>query len=313
MKILLADDDRISRRLMERTLQRSGYEVITVADGMHAVEELSQRDGPRLAIVDWMMPKLDGLALCRELRTGRDRSYVYILLLTAKQSNGDIVTGLQAGADDYLTKPCHPAELMARLHTGQRILELEDRLVEAREAMRFKATHDPLTSLWDRGAILSLLQAALKRSNQEGFPVSLFLCDIDHFKRINDVHGHMAGDEVLREISSRLFAAIRSTDSVGRYGGEEFLVVLSGCSGSDLKFVGEQLRKAVGSVPFSTTYGSISVSLSAGAITLDPWDGSMPIEKILDEADAALYRAKRSGRDRVVYVESPCRQNVACA
>jgi two-component system cell cycle response regulator len=274
---------------------------------------LSRPEGPRLAIVDWMMPKLDGLALCRELRTRKDRSYVYVLLLTANQLNGDIVTGLQAGADDYLTKPCQPAELKARLHTGRRILELEDKLVEAREAMRFKATHDPLTSLWDRGAILSLAQAALRRSDQEGFPVSLLLCDIDHFKKINDVYGHQAGDEVLRETSTRLLGAIRSTDSVGRYGGEEFLVVLSGCARSGLKFVGEQMRKAIGSAPFSTTHGPISVSLSAGAITVERWDGSMPIEKLLNEADAALYRAKRAGRDRVAYAESPCCPTVACA
>ncbi len=297
---------------MERTLQRSGYEVVTVADGRHAADELSRLDGPRLAIIDWMMPKLDGLALCRELRTRKDQSYVYVLLLTANQLNEDIVKGLESGADDYLTKPCRPAELKARLHTGRRILQLEDKLVEAREAMRFKATHDPLTSLWDRGAILTLLQAALRRSNQEGFPVSLLLCDIDHFKKINDVYGHLAGDEVLREISSRLFGAIRSTDSVGRYGGEEFLVVLSGCPRSNLNFVGEQLRRVIGSVPFSTTYGSVSVSLSAGAITVEHWDGSTPIEHILNQADAALYQAKRSGRDRVVYVESPCCQTVAC-
>jgi len=200
MKILIADDDRISRRLMERTLQRSGYDVTTVEDGLQAVEELSKPDGPRLALIDWMMPKLDGTALCREIRGRKNERYVYMVLLTANELNEDLVTGLQAGADDYLTKPCHSAELNARLHAGRRILLLEDQLMAATEAMRFKATHDALTSLWDRGAIISMLRSALSRSSREERPVSIMLCDVDHFKNINDVHGHIVGDEVLREV-----------------------------------------------------------------------------------------------------------------
>src|SRR6202044_593173 len=141
--------------------------------------------GPRLALIDWMMPGLDGPGVCREVRTRHNDLYVYILLLTSKESSEDIVHGLEAGADDYLTKPCHPAELHARLHTGRRILQLEDRLIEAREEMRYKATHDALTGLLDRGAILSLLQGELLRSTRERSPVSLLLCDIDHFKQIN--------------------------------------------------------------------------------------------------------------------------------
>src|SRR5580698_3767520 len=142
---------------MERTLQHSGYEVVTAEDGRQAACELSKAGGPRLALIDWMMPELDGPGVCREVRSRHDDSYIYILLLTSKESSEDVVKGLEAGADDYLTKPCHPAELKARLHTGRRILQLEDKLVEAREEMRFKATHDALTSLWDRGAILALL------------------------------------------------------------------------------------------------------------------------------------------------------------
>jgi len=304
MKILVADDDRISRLLMERTLQRSGFEVTTVANGRQAARELSKADGPRLALINWMMPGLDGPGLCREVRSRRDAPYVYIVLLSARELTEDVVAGLEAGADDYLTKPCRPAELTARLHAGRRILELEDKLVEAREAMRFKATHDALTSIWDRGAILSLLRGALHRSACENFPVSVLLCDVDHFKKINDVHGHLAGDEVLQQVSSRLVGAVRSTDSVGRYGGEEFLVVLSGCSRGRLQGVAEGIRRAIGSVPFATTSGDIAVSLSAGAIAIDVWDESTPIEQILDQVDGALYRAKRSGRDRVVYAES---------
>jgi two-component system cell cycle response regulator len=304
VKILIADDDSISRRLLERTLQHSGYEVIVVEDGRQAASELSKTDGPRLALVDWMMPELDGLGVCREIRGKHDDSYVYILLLTSKESSEDVVKGLEAGADDYLTKPFHPAELKARLHTGRRILQLEDKLIEAREDMRFKATHDALTSLWDRGAVLALLRNELSRSTRELTPVSLLLCDIDHFKQINDTHGHPSGDEVLAEVSTRLLDAVRSHDAVGRYGGEEFLIVLSGCDAEHLEVRAEQVRKAISDVPFFTAQGPIFVSLSIGAITVQNWDKSNPIEPLLKRADIALYRAKESGRNRVVYEES---------
>src|SRR6266702_7920757 len=250
MRILIADDEVLSRRLLQKTLERAGYEVTALENGRLAAEQLCKRDGPRLALIDWMMPELDGPGVCREVRSRHGDSYVYILLLTSKQSSEDVVMGLEAGADDYLTKPCHPAELKARLHTGQRILQLEDKLVEAREEMRFKATHDALTSLWNRGAILSLLRSELSRSIREHSPVSLLLCDVDHFKQINDVHGHLVGDEVLQEVSTRLFDAVRSHDAVGRYGGEEFIVVLNGCNGDDLKVRAEQVRRAISDLPF---------------------------------------------------------------
>jgi two-component system cell cycle response regulator len=301
VRILVADDDPVSLRLMEHMLQNSGYKVITVDNGQEAASVLSKADGPRLALIDWMMPGLDGPGVCRAVRGRHDDAYVYMLLLTSKQSSGDVVQGLEAGADDYLTKPCHPAELKARLHTGRRVLQLEDKLVEAREKMRFKATHDALTSLWDRGAILALLQSELSRSRREHSPVSLLLCDIDHFKEVNDRYGHLAGDEVLQEVSKRLQDAVRSHDAVGRYGGEEFLIVMGGTRGDELKDRAEQVRNAISCLPFSTKHGMIPVSLSLGVTTIEDWDKSLPIEPFLKEADDALYRAKAAGRDRVTY------------
>jgi two-component system cell cycle response regulator len=304
MKILIADDEVISRRMIERTLERFGYEVITAGDGAAAARELSKPDGPRLALIDWMMPEMDGPEVCRQIRARIGSPYVYMLLLTSKELSEDIVAGLEAGADDYLTKPCEPAELQARLRTGQRILKLEDDLVEAREQMRFKATHDALTSLWDRGAILSLLRGEVNRT-AGGFPVSLLMCDVDHFKEINDQHGHLVGDEVLRELSSRLTGAVRQNDAVGRYGGEEFLAVLSGCPRHNLEEVAEQVRKAIDNTPFKTSAGELSVSISLGATSIESWDPHSSMEYYLRLADRSLYKAKQTGRNRVAYSEAP--------
>ena len=304
MKILIADDGPVSLRMMERTLQQSGYEVVTARDGREAARELCKPDGPRLALIDWMMPELDGPGLCREVRSRNDEPYIYILLLTSKQSSVDVVNGLKAGADDYLTKPCAPAELEARLNTGRRILQLEDKLVEAREEMRFQATHDVLTSLWNRAAILTLLRGELSRSVRDESAVSVLLCDLDHFKQVNDVHGHLVGDEVLQAVSERLLGSVRSYDAVGRYGGEEFLVVLSRCVGDDLEHRAEEVRRAINQSPIQAKSGPICTSVSIGAVTVEHWDETLPIEQLLSQADQALYQAKAAGRDQVVYANS---------
>ena len=314
MKILLADDDHVSRLLMKRMLQSSGYDVVTAENGREALQQLLENDSPRLALLDWMMPELDGLDVCREIRALRNKSYIYIVLLTARESPDDIVAGLKAGADDYLTKPCHLAELKARLHAGRRILMLEDKLVESREAMRYKATHDALTSIWNRGTVLTQIQAELKLSQESKSFTSLLLCDVDHFKQVNDTYGHLVGDEVLREISSRLSSCVRTGDLVGRYGGEEFLILLKDCGQTRLPRPGqgplvhdtflhraEQIREAVRSNPFSTQAGQLSMSVSIGAITIDPVAAAMPVETLLARADEALYRAKAAGRDRAVF------------
>jgi two-component system cell cycle response regulator len=303
MKILVADDDPVSCRLMQRMLERSGYEVVVAADGRAASRALMSSDGPKLALVDWMMPELDGPGVCREVRRRPDESYVYIVLLTSKQSNEDIVEGLGAGADDYLTKPCNPAELNARLLTGRRILELEEKLVEARESMRFRAMHDGLTRLLNRTAILACARQALDAFLREGVPFSILLGDIDHFKRINDVHGHLAGDAVLAHFASRLQNAVRASDVIGRYGGEEFLIVLQGCSAQDLATRAEQVRRAITDCPFTVRDGLLTVSASLGGTTVDRLNTPMSTELIIDQADAALYLAKTQGRNCVRLAE----------
>jgi diguanylate cyclase (GGDEF)-like protein len=304
MRILVADDDSMSLRMMQRTLEKSGYEVITARNGREAAAALARPDGPRLALIDWMMPELDGPGVCRAVRSLTKGFYVYILLLTAKQSSEDVVMGLKAGADDYLKKPIHPAELEARLHTGMRILELEDRLVQAREEMRFKATHDALTAIWDRGGILSMLRKELSRAEREKTPLSLLLSDIDHFKSVNDRYGHQVGDEVLQHVAARFQSIVRPTDGVGRYGGEEFLMVLGGCGAEALRRRAEQLRVGICGTPFVTQIGPVSISTSIGAVTIERWESSMSIDPFLKEADVALYQAKAAGRNRVVVAEA---------
>jgi len=301
MKILVADDDPISRLLLERTLQKFGYEVVLAENGRIAAEILLQADAPRLALVDWMMPELDGPGLCREIRNSqREGSYIYIVLLTSKKDSADVVAGLDAGADDYIVKPFHAAELRARLHTGRRILSLEDTLVSAREEMRFKATHDALTSLWNRATTLALLSSELKRSARECQPTSVLLCDVDHFKRVNDTHGHLAGDRVLEEVARRLTASVRDYDFVGRYGGEEFLIVLSNCSHAGLSARAEDLRLAIASPPMRAGDIEVSITISIGAVTSDGCGADAPVESLLAEADCALYQAKSGGRNRTV-------------
>ncbi len=301
MKLLVADDDRVSRTLTQRTLERFGYEVIVAEDGRTALEILSGKDAPRLALIDWIMPEMDGPALCREVRAlHREGGYVYILLLTSKQSSGDIVAGLEAGADDYITKPCQPAELSARLRTGCRILSLEEKLVQAREEMRYKATHDVLTGTWNRGSILSLVQDELDRSLRQGTSTSVLMCDVDHFKQVNDRHGHMTGDIVLEEVAKRITASIRSYDAVGRYGGEEFLVLLSDCDAYGLESRCESIRSAIAASAIDAGGDRVPVTISIGAVTCQNRDAQLPLARILSAADEALYRAKAGGRNRAV-------------
>jgi two-component system, cell cycle response regulator len=298
VKILIADDDALSRRLLEKTLERAGYEVTAVGNGREAVERLAEPEAPRLALLDWMMPELDGLGVCCEVRKRRDQSYVYMVLLTSRESKEDIVAGLESGADDYLVKPFNTDELKARLRSGERILHLEDGLVEAREEMRFKATHDHLTSLWNRGVIMDLLGRELARSQRENVNTAVLLGDLDHFKNINDTHGHLVGDQVLREVARRLLLSVRSYDFVGRYGGEEFLVVLNNCRPDSAFGRGEQIRKIISTRPIQTDAGPLGITMSLGLLLSTDW-GHRPADELLREVDAALYAAKGAGRNCV--------------
>ena len=296
MQILIADDEPVSLRMLEKTLQRAGYEVIAVRDGRAAIKELCRAEGPRLALLDWMMPEFDGPAVCREVRRQRGERHVHLVLLTSKNSKQDVVSGLESGADDYLIKPFDPDELKARLHTGLRILQLEDNLVEAREAMLYRATHDALTSLLNRGTIVELLGHELTRTQRENGCTIAVLGDLDHFKLVNDTHGHMVGDEVLREVAKRLLGSVRSYDFVGRYGGEEFLLVINNCDATKSLERAEEIRAAVCRSPIVTSRGPLPISVSVGVIA-SCGRRFESVEEFLCEVDRALYNAKSAGRN----------------
>jgi two-component system cell cycle response regulator len=298
MKILVAEDEAISRVLLERTLQAAGYEVISVDNGGRALAELQKEDSPRLALLDWVMPGQDGVRVCREVRGMKGQAYKYLILLSSKESKQEIVQGLSAGADDYLTKPFDREELKARLRAGERILELEDRLVEAREDMRYRATHDALTSLWNRGMILELLSRDVVRAQRESSCAAVMVCDLDRFKAVNDEYGHGGGDDVLREVARRLHGSVRSYDLLGRYGGEEFLVVLNKCEPTAAMARAESLRNAISARPIMTAGKPITVTMSVGlALTTDFVGGD--VGELIREADTALYEAKKDGRNCV--------------
>lgn len=297
-RVLVAEDDPLYRRALQRFLSRKGYAVQLVSDGLQALADATSPDAPRLLVLDWIMPGIPGPEVCRRLRAVPRERYQYILLLTAKHTTADIVEGLEAGADDYLTKPFNVHEFFARVHVGERMIKLQDRLLAAQEALRFQATHDPLTGIWNRGALFELLHAEAERVQRKASSLSLFLIDLDHFKRVNDEFGHLAGDAILLEVAQRLSGAVRLYDIVGRYGGEEFIVAAAELESERPQQFAERLRMAVSLSPVCIPDASISVTVSIGVATSAPFD-ECSIEKLLQSADAALYQAKRNGRDRV--------------
>jgi diguanylate cyclase (GGDEF)-like protein len=298
MPVLVAEDNPIFQSMLKSMLTKWGYATRVAPNGLEAWEAMQARDAPRLAVLDWMMPYVDGVEVCRRIRAAAREPYVYVLLLTARTESQDLVEGMEAGADDYLTKPFNAQELRVRLRAGLRILDLQQQLMEAREALRVQATHDALTGLLNRGRVVEILFAEIARSARELRPLSVLMVDLDHFKRINDTHGHQAGDAVLREAAHRMSAATRQYDSPGRYGGEEFLVVLPGCGARDGYAQAERIREAFACEPFTGGGAPMAVTCSIGISSRDACTAG-DADRLIHEADEALYSAKHNGRNRV--------------
>ncbi len=299
MRVLVADDSIVSRHLLDATLRKWGYEVVGAPDGTEAWRILCGDNAPPLAVLDWMMPGITGPEVCRMIRQSRREHYTYVLLLTSRSMREDLVEGMEAGADDYLTKPFDQSELQVRLRAGKRIVELHAELLRAREAIQHEASRDSLTGLYNRSSILALLQRELARGSRELRPLGVVLLDLDRFKLVNDTYGHIAGDQVLREAGKRLRESMRAYDAIGRYGGEEFLILLPGCDEEAAVEQAERMRSVLADgpvmigddVPYAMT-GSFGVT----SIVPEPTTSS---EQLIKKADQALYLAKDNGRNRV--------------
>jgi two-component system cell cycle response regulator len=297
--ILLAEDDPVTRMLMTRFLKNAGYEVDAVANGSEALDRMTRRYYPML-VTDWEMPEMDGIALCKAVRNMQLDGYVYALLLTARDAKEHIITGLEAGADDYLIKPVHEAELIARLNAGRRILTLEHSLRVANQRNRILSITDALTGAFNRRYLMEQLPREFERCRRYAFPLSVLMCDLDHFKQVNDQRGHAAGDDVLQQFASRAQKFIRSnSDWIARYGGEEFLIVLPETAHEGAVLVAEKIRQLVASSPFATRAGDTAVTASFGIASTGPSgpDLALKVETLIRAADESLYKSKLAGRN----------------
>jgi diguanylate cyclase (GGDEF)-like protein len=301
VKILIAEDDSQVSELLQRMVIRFGYQPEAVSDGIAAWTALQRRDGPQLAILDWLMPGLSGPEICRNVRKRSDAPYVYIILITGMNALDYLVEGMEAGADDYIAKPFHAEQLRVRLRAGQRIVELQQELLAVQKALEIRATHDDLTGLWNRAATLERLAEELARAERELTSMGVILFDIDHFKLVNDNYGHAVGDRVLRESARRLSLALRSYDIVGRYGGEEFLVIAPGCDVEAAVQLAERASLELAATPIITPQGNISITVSAGVTAVTAGRGIVS-GLILEASDRALYHAKQTGRNRVKWL-----------
>ena len=299
MQALVVDDSAVYRKLIGDHLRSWGFGVTLAESGSEAWQILEQPNAPKLVLLDWVLPDLDGIELCQRIRqAGSSSPYIYIILLTSKEGRQNMLQAMQAGADDYLVKPFDELELKARLLVGKRILDLQEELVSARESMRHAATHDSLTGLTNRGEILAMLERELERARRERKPVAVILCDVDHFKNVNDRLGHLFGDEALREIGRRLRAQLRVYDGVGRYGGEEFLMVLPSCDLPNALLRANELREIIAKTPVVCSGEERLITMSMG-VAVSACEGKNEVEMLLNQADAGLYKAKEKGRNRI--------------
>lgn len=300
--VLVVDDDAVSRKVVEKHLQKAGFHVVTAANGQNALSLFDQQFFP-IVLTDWMMPGIDGPHLCRLIREKQTDGYVFIILITARDSKTDIVSGLESGADDYLTKPIHPPEMVARVNTGIRILKLERSLKKANEEIRLLSITDPLTACYNRGYLDERLPYEITRAQRYNHPLSVVLADIDRFKNVNDTYGHQVGDEVLKVFAHCIHKEIRKKiDWVVRYGGEEFLIVLPETKNLGAFCMADRLRKSVAETIIKAGSYNLKITASFGGACTEFQNkdkDAIAIDRLINQADEQLYRSKKEGRNRV--------------
>lgn len=295
VRVLVADDDRITRVTLRKLLAQRGYDVVLAKNGSEALKLLSAPDAPLLAILDWMMPGIDGVELCRRIRSSPRGVYTYIIMLTAQGEKTDFRIGMEAGADDYLRKPFDLEELRLRLRAGERIVTLQ-------ETLRREARVDVVTNTLNRGAIMGVLQRVVAQAMRDKGCLAIALADIDHFKQVNDTYGHPVGDAVLQHVAQTIRSTLRDYDALGRYGGEEFIVIAPGCDSEHAYKVAERIRSAVENGPYKGADSEIGVTVSVGAAS--GFGEQLNGEDLILLADNALYSAKRNGRNRIELAET---------
>ncbi len=298
MRILIAEDDFTSRAMLAAVLRKGGHEIVEANNGAEAWQVLQLPDAPTMVIIDWMMPEMDGLELVRRVRSLPTDQPPYLIMLTSKGEKADIIAGLDAGANDYLGKPFDAGELRARVNVGFRMVEMQAALIESREALAYQAAHDPLTGMFNRRAILDHLHKQLAHARRHGQALAVGICDIDHFKQVNDTHGHQTGDDILCGLAARLKESLREDDSVGRMGGEEFLIVSTMQTGTDDLTLFAKIRSRIAETALATRSGDLHVTLSIGVASAV---AGSTVDSLLERSDLALYQAKNEGRNRVVF------------
>ena len=308
IKVLIAEDNAVSAKILQKNINDWGYEVILAKDGKEAWSNL-QNERIKLAVLDWMMPEINGIQLCQKIREndhqGKEQDYTYIILLSAKDEQKDLIKGLSAGADDYITKPFNHLELKARLKTGKRLIDLQRQLQE-------QASRDSLTELWNRKRMFRILDKEINRAQRDNLPVAVIMMDIDRFKSINDTHGHHFGDLVLKEVTKVLRKSVRNYDEICRYGGDELLVILPNCNSAKTESIAERLRQNVCQHRIKSDKVSFNATISLGGASTESYSSEVTSDALIIAADEALLEAKNKGRNRVVMKKKRIRCESKC-
>lgn len=301
-QILIAEDDSVARTMLELYLEQEGYNFVSVPNGEEALKQYNSNYFP-IVITDWLMPKMDGIELCRSIRNQTNDRYTFIIMLTSKNSPESLLEGLESGADDYIIKPINPIELRLRLKGCRRILDLESSLKQSLTEIRDISLHDPLTGAFNRAYLDKQLEHEINRAYRYNHKLSLIMCDLDHFKLVNDTYGHQTGDIVLKRCVENITHSIRhQIDWVARYGGEEFIIALPETDAEGCVTVAERMRERISFSPNGEELSILNISASFGTVTLTPDENAVRVSvaDLIQRADICLYQAKQSGRNCVV-------------